>query len=245
MSSCPAPDAILLDALGTLVALTPPAPLLRESLQRELGVVVTPAQAERAIEAEIAFYRSHFDEGRDPRSLAALRRACAEVVGDSLPASAGLAAAGPERITELLLSCLRFTAFGDVEPALTGLRERGLRTVVVSNWDVSLHDLLARLGLASLLDGIITSADAQARKPAREIFERALELAGVDAAAAVHVGDSVAEDVEGARSAGIRPILLRREPPAAGPAMAESQPPPPPDGVPTIATLRELADLCA
>ncbi len=70
---------------------------------------------------------------------------------------------------------------------------------------------MARLGLAPLLDGVVTSAGAGARKPSRAIFERALELARVPPDRAVHVGDSLEEDVLGARRADIEPILLRRD----------------------------------
>jgi putative hydrolase of the HAD superfamily len=111
---------------------------------------------------------------------------------------------------------------------LRELRAAGRRVVVVSNWDFSLHDVLGRIGLAPLLDGIVTSAECGARKPAREIFERALRLAGAEAAEAIHVGDSLAEDVEGARAAGVMPVLLRRDG-ASGPR-----------GVTTIRSLTEL-----
>lgn len=217
--------AVLLDALGTLVQLQPPAPRLREACARELGIEVDLSCAERAMEAEIAHYRAHLDEGRDPRSLAALRRSCAEVVREALP---GLVGVDGSVLTELLLSSLQFAVFEDVVPALERLRGREIRVVVVSNWDISLHDVLTRLDLTRRLDGVLTSAEADARKPAREIFERALSMAGVDSELAIHIGDSVAEDVEGARGAGIKAILLRRE--------GDERPP----GVPVIRSLAEL-----
>ncbi len=82
---------------------------------------------------------------------------------------------------------------------------------MVSNWDVSLGEVLARLELAPMLDGIVTSAAVGARKPAPAIFARALELAGARPDATIHVGDSLEEDIAGARAAGIEPILIRRE----------------------------------
>jgi putative hydrolase of the HAD superfamily len=217
------PKAILLDALGTLVALEPPATLLRGELARRFDVHVSEAEAERAIAAEIAYYRAHLDEGRDAESLADLRARCAEVVRAALPP----AAIDPAAMTEVLLASLRFRAFEDVAPALAAARRRGRRLVVVSNWDVSLNEVLERLGLARLLDGVVTSAAAGARKPAPAIFARALAVAGVGPGEAVHVGDSLDEDVAGARAAGIEPILIRREPA---------------DGAPvrTIETLAEL-----
>ena len=131
-------------------------------------------------------------------------------------------------MTEALLASLRFRAFPDVIAALIAARERGCRLVVVSNWDVSLNEVLARLEVAPLLDGIVTSAGVGARKPAPAIFARALELAGVRPDVTIHVGDSLEEDVAGARGAGIEPILIQRE---AGP---------PAPGVRTIKTLTEL-----
>jgi putative hydrolase of the HAD superfamily len=62
-----------------------------------------------------------------------------------------------------------------------------------------------------MLDGTVTSAEAGARKPDPAIFSAALELAGCEAAEALHVGDTEEEDVAGARAAGIRPLLIDRE----------------------------------
>ena len=72
-----------------------------------------------------------------------------------------------------------------------------MRVVVASNWDVSLHEVLERLELAPLLDGVVTSAEVGARKPDPAVFMRALALAGAATSDAVHVGDSVEEDVRG------------------------------------------------
>jgi putative hydrolase of the HAD superfamily len=92
-----------------------------------------------------------------------------------------------------------------------------VRLVVVSNWDMSLHKVIDDLGLRALLDGVITSAEAGVRKPSPRIFEMALNIAGVAAADAVHVGDSLEEDVAGARAAGIEAILISRSGDASAP----------------------------
>lgn len=212
--------ALLLDALGTLVELEPPAPRLAQALQ------ISQAEARQAITAEMAFYRAHLNDGGDAESLVALRRRCAEVLREALPERARTA--DLDEMVEILLASLRFRAFADARPALEAARARGLRLVVVSNWDCSLSDVLARIGLAPLLDGVVASAAVGARKPAAEIFERALSIAGVSAAEAVHIGDSLREDIEGARAAGIEAVLLQRE----------GTPGPP--GVTKIATLAQL-----
>ena len=84
----------------------------------------------------------------------------------------------------------------------------GLRLVVASNWDVSLHEVLERTGLRELLDGVVTSAEVGSAKPAGELFAAALALAGASAQEAIHVGDSLEEDIAGARAAGIDAVVF-------------------------------------
>ena len=96
------------------------------------------------------------------------------------------------------------------------MRQRSWTTVaaivVVSNWDVSLHDVLERTRLRALVDAVVTSAEFGAAKPDPAIFAHALELAGgVPPGDAVHAGDSVHADVEGARAAGIAAVLVARD----------------------------------
>jgi len=221
--------AVLLDALGTLLSLEPPAALLRAELAQRFGVDVSEADAGRAIAAEIAYYRAHLGDGSDPERLAALRRSCAQVLHRALPESARGALADTDALTAALLASLRFRAFDDVAGALAAWRSQGLVLVVVSNWDISLPRVLQDVGLGSMIDRVLTSAEAGARKPSSTIFEQALVLAGVPPSGAIHVGDSLEEDVAGALAAGIEPVLLRRD-----------GSPGPPD-VRTVASLAELA----
>jgi putative hydrolase of the HAD superfamily len=243
--------ALLLDALGTLVELEPPVEPLRRELRERFGVELSAAEAGAAVRAEIAFYRAHHDEASDRAALADLRERAAGALRAALPAvtSPGggpLAAAGGRNprdlplgpLTEALLAALRFRPFAEVSEVLCAARERGVRLVVVSNWDVSLHDVLEQTGLAPLLDGVVTSAEVGSAKPAGAIFARGLALAGVAAGEAVHVGDSVEHDVAGALAAGIAPLLLVRE---GGEDLSPVAPAPP--GVRTIATLRPVLEL--
>lgn len=203
---------MLLDALGTLVELERPWPHLVAELA-ERGASVSEADAERAMRAEMDYYRAHHDEASDRAGLADLRRRCAALVADEL----GLAMA-VEDVEAALLAALRFRPFPEVPGVLRELRARGSALVVVSNWDVSLHDVLARTGLAPLLDGVLTSAEVGAAKPDPAIFHRALAAAGgVPAGRAVHVGDSVEADVAGALAAGVEAVLVARDGRAATP----------------------------
>jgi HAD superfamily hydrolase (TIGR01549 family) len=217
--------ALLIDGMGTLVSLAAPVAALVRVLERRFAVAVSETDARHALGAEIAFYRAHMDQGRDAESLADLRTRCARVLFGALPVTVS---ADDDARTAALLEALRFTAYEDARPALVTARRHGARVIVVSNWDVSLFEVLERVGLAPLIDAVVTSAAVGARKPGPEIFAHALALAGPGSAQAQHVGDSLSEDVAGARAFGIRPLLLRRD--------GSEEP-----GVRTIASLTELA----
>lgn len=221
--------------MGTLLELEDPVPRLRGELATRCGLQVDAAAARRALAAEIAHYRAHMTTGGgDAAGVRALRTDCARVLRDALGAAA--APLGLDDLVAALLASLRFRPLPDAAPALRALRETaGLRLVVASNWDVSLHDVLEEAGLRELVDGVVTSAEAGAPKPDGAVFARALALAGASPDRAVHVGDSVAEDVEGARAAGIVPILVVRGAP----------PPPSPPGVRVLHALTELTEPAA
>jgi putative hydrolase of the HAD superfamily len=189
--------AVLLDALGTLVELEPPWIHLAEALR-----IPADERLVGAMRAEMSYYRGHSHEGRDPASLADLRGRCAAMLSREL---------GLEVTVETMMGAIRFRPFPDAAPALAELRALGLRLICVSNWDVSLPGVLARCGLAGALDGVVTSAEAGARKPDPAIFEPALRLARCAASEALYVGDTPSEDLAGARAAGIRALLIDRD----------------------------------
>ena len=214
---------VLLDALGTLVELQPPAPRLR-ALLAQRGFEVDEERAGAAFAAEIAYYLAHNLEGSDRARLDDLRDRCAEVMMSALE----LPRLDHATAREVMLASLEFVPFPDVAPALSALRDHGL--VVVSNWDCSLPDWLGTAGLLEHVDAVVTSAEVGAAKPDRAIFERALEVARAEPGEAVHVGDSLENDVAGARAAGIRPVLVARDGAAPG-------------GVEAIRSLAELPAL--
>ena len=132
-----------------------------------------------------------------------------------------------------MLASIRFQVFPEVEEVMAGLRARGLRLAVVSNWDISLVGVLRELGLDSLLDQVVTSAAVGRAKPDPAPFERVIRLLGPGPGSVIHVGDSWALDVLGARRAGIPSILIDRLI-ATGDTC---------EGVPVLGTLRGLLDL--
>lgn len=100
--------------------------------------------------------------------------------------------------------------FPDSLPALKTLKKKGVRVGIVSNWDSRLFRLCEGLGVTQHVEFILASAVVGSVKPQPGIFRRALELAGVSPAEALHVGDSYREDFWGARRAGLRALLVCR-----------------------------------
>jgi putative hydrolase of the HAD superfamily len=102
-----------------------------------------------------------------------------------------------------------FELFEDALPVLEELRAAGLKIGVVSN---GIRDLTAFVTHHRLdVDAIVDSRSHGRVKPHPTIFQAALDVLGVDPADAVMVGDSLEEDVEGARALGMRAILVDRE----------------------------------
>jgi putative hydrolase of the HAD superfamily len=196
-------DAVLLDAFGTLVALDRPATRLRDSLRVRLGVEVDHERARSAITAEIAHYAAGCRWAADAASLDALRRECAGVLERELDATAGV-----ERMLEVLADAIVLRPFADVPPALRLLDERGLALAVVSNGDCSLGESLEAAGLR--FEVVVDSATSGSVKPDPAIFHHALGRLGVAAGRALHVGDDPANDLGGARAAGIDAVLIDR-----------------------------------
>ncbi len=98
---------------------------------------------------------------------------------------------------------------------LTALRERGIRTGLLSNthWPRALHDRwLADAGLLDLLDARVYTCELAHMKPHPEAFQALLALLDVVPSRAVFVGDRPRDDVSGAQGVGMRAILLEGRP---------------------------------
>ena len=136
-----------------------------------------------------------------------------------------------ERVFEVFEDPGSWQLFPDTLPTITTLQEQGLELGIISNFDSRLFAVLRGLGIADKFATVTISSLAHAAKPSPKIFHLALEKHAVDPEEAMYVGDSLRDDVEGAKKAGLRAILLDREGKHAG------------TGVQTIRTLKELLPL--
>jgi putative hydrolase of the HAD superfamily len=215
--------AVLLDLYDTLVWSEWPA--LRRELEDGLGVSTED------------LFRA-YTLTRPARSVGAYGSAEGDVA--AVIEAAG-ARADERRVRELTRRMREFLETGvslheDSLPAVRELRDRGIRTAVVSNCDHLTRPVVDRLGLERETDAVVLSFEVGSAKPDPPIYRIALDRVGASPAEAVFVDDQTAY-CDGAAVLGVRTFLIVRE-----------GPPPPegfgdPGGHPVVRSLRELADL--
>lgn len=101
--------------------------------------------------------------------------------------------------------------YPDVLPALVNWRRLGIELGVVSNFDSRIYSVLQSLGLRDFFTSITISTEVRAAKPDPQIFTVALGKHDSQPEAAWHIGDSVTDDYQGAKTAGLRGIWINRE----------------------------------
>jgi putative hydrolase of the HAD superfamily len=126
-----------------------------------------------------------------------------------------------------------FSLYDDVLETFRALADRGIGRGLISNSHRCLASFQSHFALNGLIAVAVSSPDERYMKPHPAIFRTALERMRVQPRDAVMVGDSVSHDVEGARRAGMRAVLIARERVPAGL----------PDDVIAIQSLRELPPL--
>lgn len=97
----------------------------------------------------------------------------------------------------------------DVEPTLRHLRERGLRTALVSMCSPEVPALWRALPVAGLIDVEVFSCEDGVRKPEPAIYALAAERLGVPAERVLYVGDGSFGELTGAAAAGMTALLIR------------------------------------
>jgi putative hydrolase of the HAD superfamily len=127
-------------------------------------------------------------------------------------------------------ACQHFFLYEDVAPALRELAARGFTLGLISNSHRCLVSFQEHFELTGLIGAAVSSAAHGYMKPHPSIFEAALAQAGVSAGESLMVGDSMAHDIEGARRAGMRGVLVHRS----GPPLPQVH------GVPVVTNLGEL-----
>jgi len=206
---------VFFDVGGTLLEVSPSVGHVYAAACHRRGGTVAPASLQRAFDEAWVTLSAGVPPGADRyRVLPGGETTWWERVSDHAFDRCGVPAAQRPPVAELRAVFAgpdAWRIFPETRDALNELGRRGYRLGVLSNWDSRLPALLATLELRQHFEAVIHSAQAGFEKPHPAIFSAALAAFGVDARQAIHVGDRVEEDYAGARAAGMRALLVRRE----------------------------------
>lgn len=227
--------AVFFDLYNTLARFWPPREQLQVQAAASMGLRVSPegiakgyAQADTLLTQENARWPLRLRPPEEVNKFwAEYERHILEGAGVQVDTETAL------RVWQAVRSLpYDLALFPDVLPGLHLLKGQGLCVGVLSNINRDSSALLEGLGLAPVVDFMVTSREVGAEKPHPPLFLEALRRARVEPAQALHVGDQVESDIVGARGVGIHPVLMDRF----GHLQA-------PEGVPVVRSVPEVADL--
>ena len=227
--------AIFFDFYNTLVYFFPTVEDIQLCACKELGLTVTKEGLTKGYNTADSFF--NIENSRMPISdrsererkefFAVYEKMILE--GAGITVSFTLATQVWE-LTTLIPRRLRL--FGDVKSTLKDLKKLGLTLGIITNLNQDMDVLLNELDLQTIIDVIVTSSEVGVEKPHPSIFLRALDKVGITPQEAIHVGDQLFSDAQGAKAVGIKPVLIVRD------LLVSRE-----DDVKTIKTMGELLDI--
>ena len=199
-------EAVLFDVDFTLAK---PGPLLGPTGYREAGLryglELDPERYAEARAAAIVDLRHHPELEHDEEIWLRFTEDIVRGMGGEGEACRAVAKA----ITDRWLHSENFELYEDVLPVLELLREQGLKIGLVSNTSRDLDAFVEHFSLP--VDAWVASGKHGKVKPDPTIFRVVLDALEVEPSAAVMVGDSWEDDVEGARALGMVAYLVDRD----------------------------------
>ncbi|MEM7009130.1 MAG: HAD-IA family hydrolase [Thermodesulfobacteriota bacterium] len=101
--------------------------------------------------------------------------------------------------------------FPETKEVLSELKDKKYKLGIISNFDSRVYDVMNNLGITEYFDSFVISSEAGHAKPDPNIFHIALKDIGSEPKECIHIGDHIYNDFHGARSLGIRALVLDRE----------------------------------
>jgi putative hydrolase of the HAD superfamily len=199
--------AVLFDLGGTLVK-TAAIPEIYKRILGSFGIGVDPNQileAHKANEKEFDVENGQIELGNafwGQWNLKILRRLGVENNAEFLA----------KKIDELWWDYADLQFHPDVIVTLTPLSTKRIKMGIVTNGlKKDYEQILQRLEATSYFDVIVGIDTLNKAKPDRNIFLYAVERLRLKPSEVLFVGDSTARDYEGAKRAGLKPLLIDRE----------------------------------
>ncbi len=202
-------DAVFFDAGGTLLHPYPSVGEIYAQVSLRYGANVPAADLEAAFRRVwterdgMGSLESHSDEAKE-------RRWWYETVEEVFRSFGGIQKFDEffHELYDLFARPEAWRLYPGTLEVLKELKKQKVCVAIVSNWDSRLFRLCDEFGITGHVDFILASAIFGAAKPSRKIFDEALHRSGVPAERAVHIGDSLADDIAGARTVGMHSILI-------------------------------------
>ena len=94
----------------------------------------------------------------------------------------------------------------DIIPMLEKLKEKGIRTGLITNCFFEERDAIKECDLYPFFDAVCMSCDLKIKKPDPKIFDICIEKLGVEPCECLYVGDGGSNELEAARKAGMKPL---------------------------------------
>lgn len=212
------PKVIFLDAVGTLFGVRGSVGEVYSAIAHQFGVIVPAKTLNEAFFQAFAAASPPIFPGNDPDEIPQCEFEWWRVIALRTFQQAGVLNEFTD-FTDFFDYLYHHFAteqpwfiYPDVIPALEAWRRIGIQLGVLSNFDSRLHFVLKALKLEEYFTSVTVSTLTGIAKPNPEIFVLALEKHFCDARDAWHIGDSFKEDYQGAKSAGLRAILVERNP---------------------------------
>ena len=204
--------AIFFDFYNTLVRFWPPLPQIQHAACQNLGISVPAENLARGYAiADLYFNEENHLQPLGERTTEDRAKFFAryeQIILDEAGVSVTLRMA--KEIWDMAIAVPKeLVEFEDTRPVLAELKGRGYRMAVLTNLRRDMYELTHRLGIQDYLEFTITGGEV-AQKPATAIFEAALKRMAITPEQAMHVGDQPRSDVQGARDAGLYPVLIDR-----------------------------------
>jgi putative hydrolase of the HAD superfamily len=173
-------------------------------LGRRHGLELDPARYEEARAAAFAEVKRHPELDHDEEIWVLFTERIIRGMGGE-----GDTYAAAVEMESRWAQSVHFELYDDALPVLDFVREGGFKIGLLSNSSRDLNEFVAHHNLRA--DAVLTSHAHGKTKPHESIFRAMLDLLGVAPEEAVMVGDTVDDDIEGARAVGMRAVLLDRE----------------------------------
>lgn len=199
--------ATVFDAVGTLIHPNPPAPIVYAEVGRRFGSRRTAAEIlprfVTAFAAEEAVDIANGLQTSEAREIKRWRRIVAQVLDDCTDGDACFHA-----LFEHFRQPESWRCDPTAATTIQTLSHHGYALALASNYDQRLRTVAGGLAPLQLLRSLIISSEVGWRKPAPQFFQAVCQALSLPPGAIVYVGDDPANDIEGARAAGLHAVLV-------------------------------------